>query len=87
MNGKFKLMVDLNEYVKNEDLFDDIHQHKNTKKGKAPQGYSEQFKSKASLKNIIQYVNGSYFGDSDVFAQYQFGLDHYGGRDLTAVSQ
>ena len=41
MNGKFKLMVDLNEYVKNEDLFDDIHQHKNTKKGKAPQGYSE----------------------------------------------
>jgi CRP-like cAMP-binding protein len=28
MHGKFKLMVDLNEYIKNEDLFDDFRTSK-----------------------------------------------------------
>ena len=39
LNGKFKLIVDLNEYIKNEDFFESqIHSHKNKNKD---HGYSE----------------------------------------------
>lgn len=40
MNGKFTLVVDLNEYIKNEDLFEQKNPKNKNKKNK-DQGYSE----------------------------------------------
>ena len=39
-----------------------------------------------NLKSIIQYSEGGYFGDSDIFAQSE-GISTYLGRDSSAICQ
>lgn len=43
-------------------------------------------KKKFSLKPIIQYVQGGYFGDSDIFAQIKGIAPMYVGRDSSAIA-
>lgn len=45
----------------------------------------EEGLQKPSLKAIIQYTEGGYFGDSDIFAQVQGIRPKHAGRDSSAI--
>ena len=64
-SGKIKLWVDTNDFVKDEELLRVIHEKEMKKK---QENNEEDSLQKPSLKAIIQYTEGGYFGDSDIFA-------------------
>jgi len=63
--GKIKLWVDTNDFVKDEELLRAIHEKEMRRK---QENNGEDAVQKPSLKAVIQYTEGGYFGDSDIFA-------------------
>lgn len=84
-SGKVKLIVDLNDHVKDEHLLKHITNYE--KRQKELHGDDDEVEEhffKKNLKIIIQYTEGGYFGDSDIFA-HACGLTTETGRDLSAL--
>lgn len=82
----------MKDYINDEEHFIEIQEFdeqvrkKNFKKlGMLNEGQAAQNNDPLkNLKVIVQYVKGSYFGDSDIFAE-RYGLSNT-GRDTTAIS-
>lgn len=85
-----KLIVDLNAFIKDEKVFAEIQRRERMKKKfqkTKVEGEStdeDEDIANPSYAAIIQYIEGSYFGDADIFA-IQMGLDNR-GRDASATS-
>ena len=92
-HGKFKLFVDLNTFIKNEKVFAEIQKrHKMMADHKVDMNSKDEIDEENKQNNfiapnfqpIIQYLEGSYFGDADYFAMHQLLDDR--GRDSTAIA-
>lgn len=70
--GKVTLYSDLMDHVTDAKLIKSINKH------------SEDKSKHVCLSAIIQYVEGGYFGDSDIFARGKES-SFTKGRDLTAI--
>ena len=82
-SGKVKLFVDLNDFVRDENLLRQIQENerKRVEENQDKGGVSQ----KPSLKAIIQYTEGGYFGDSDIFSRMAGLVTKHKGRDASAI--
>lgn len=78
--GGIRLMIDMNEYREEEYKLN----NKSAKGQEIGEDEEDILGGSSSLKGIIQYVEKSYFGDSDIFAK-EAGLND-SGRDSTAFT-
>ena len=68
--GKVTLFSDLNDHITDERLLKSINKNDHL--------------PKTCITAIIQYIEGGYFGDSDIFARGK-QTNYSKGRDLTAI--
>jgi CRP-like cAMP-binding protein len=84
--GRFKLLVDLNAFIKDEKIFVELQKReqlrKKMQKDKEGADEEEGLDVNPNFAAVIQYVEGSYFGDADYFA-FATNLDKR-GRDTSA---
>lgn len=87
--GRFKLLVDLNAFIKDEKIFVELQKReqlrKKMQKDKEGADEEEGLDVNPNFAAVIQYVEGSYFGDADYFA-FATNLDKR-GRDTSAQAQ
>ena len=84
-SGKVKLFCEVNEFIEDEETMALIIEYERILIDSTASG-GGNFK-KPSIKPIISYPEGSYFGDQDIFAMRHGYTSGNTGRDMTAVSR
>ena len=85
-SGKVRLYSDLNAFIEDEDLGREVlEQQKKIEIDQAKKGESLPMHLRPSMRAVIQYVSGGYFGDSDLFRTLSGNFPKRKGRDLTAI--
>ena len=76
------MWIDANDYISNEKLLKVIHDREKRKNTDS----DDDDVSKPNLKAIVQYTEGGYLGDSDIFAVIEGLSTKHAGRDASAIA-
>lgn len=83
-SGQIKLWIDANDSIHDEELLRRILE-KQAKEQLSLDVDKELYEYKPSIKAIVQYTEGGYFGDTEIFAKVAGIYPDHAGREASAI--
>lgn len=85
--GKIKMLCDLNELIEDEKIFEKVLDYEKILIEAQTRGIEDAKYDKPSVKPILSYTEGGYFGDVDIFAEKLKYKQQSDGRDMSAYGE